>query len=127
MNLVDFLRKVTVLSVFALAVIACSKDQTPTTTPTQQTGGLQASPSGVVVSQGQTQNVTITGGVNPYVIATPPNASLATAQFVNANLDTAILSITGAVTTATGSTSVRVRDSSTPTQREVTIAITKQP
>jgi hypothetical protein len=101
---------------------SCKKDESqPTSTPTGPL--LNASVSGVVVSSGTSQNVTITGGTHPYT-AQSANAGLATASFVNANVDTAILVITG-VSTATGGTSVAVRDASTP-QKSVSIGVTKQ-
>lgn len=107
-----------------LGVLAgsCSKDQ-GTTAPTPTGPALIATPPGVSVSGTGSQNVTITAGTHPYTIVQQPNPGLATAQFVNANLDTAILTITG-VSTATGSTAVVVRDASSP-QRSVTIGITK--
>jgi len=106
-----------------LALQSCSKDEAPSSSQ-QQGGGLSASPSSVTVSTNQTRTTAISGGVAPYVIASAPSASLATAQLMNANLDTAILSITG-VSMATGSTSVRVRDSSPPPERQVTVGIQK--
>jgi hypothetical protein len=106
-------------------VFSCSKDDAPST-PQQQGGGLRAIPTGLTVSTNQTSTVAVSAGVPPYAIAAAPSAGLATAQFVNANIDTAILSITG-VTTATGATSVRVRDSSPSPGKTVTVLITKVP
>ena len=108
----------------AVFVSSCKKDDA-TTAPTTQVPSLIASPSGVTLASSTSQNVTITSGVHPYIIAQQPNPSLATVQFVNANLDTAVLVITG-VSTATGSTSVVIRDASLP-QRSVAIGITKTP
>ncbi|MBM2839584.1 MAG: hypothetical protein HW412_112 [Bacteroidetes bacterium] len=101
---------------------SCKKDEgQPTSTPPGPL--LNANVPGVIVSSGTSQNVTITGGTYPYT-AQSANPGLATASFVNANVDTAILVITG-VSTATGGTSVVVRDASTP-QKSVSIGVTKQ-
>ena len=84
---------------------------------------LTTSAPAVTLSGTTPQNVTISTGIPPYVISQPPSASLATAHFVDVNVDTAVLVITG-VSTATGSTSVVVKDASNP-QRSVAVAITK--
>jgi len=108
--------------VVAMLMGSCKKDEAQSgSTPTGPL--LNASTPAVTVGGGQQANVTISGGTHPYVIAQPPNAALASAQFVNANLDTATLVITG-VSTATGSTSVVVRDASSP-QKSVAIGIVK--
>lgn len=109
--------------VLALVLCTCSKDESPST-PAQQGGSLRATPASVTVSANQTIPVAISDGVPPYSIAAAPNGSLATAQFQNASMDTAILSITG-VTTATGTTSVRVKDSTPSPEKQVTVQITK--
>lgn len=113
---------VAVLVTLGVLVESCSKDQ-GTTAPTPTGPALTATPPGVSLAGTTPQNVTITAGTHPYTIVQQPSPGLATAQFVNANLDTAILTITG-VSTATGSTSVVVRDASSP-QKSVTIGITK--
>ena len=101
-------------------VASCKKDEGGTTAPTGPL--LTAVPSGVTVGTNVSQNVTITGGTHPYTPMSQ-NQGLVTAQFVNANVDTAVLVITG-VSTATGSTSVVVRDASTP-QKSVSVGVTK--
>lgn len=110
-----------IISIGAL-IGSCKKDESQ---PTSTSPGplLNASVPGVIVSSGTSQNVTITAGMYPYT-AQSANPGLATASFVNANVDTAILMITG-VSTATGGTSVVVRDASTP-QKSVSIGVTKQ-
>ena len=84
---------------------------------------LIANPPSVTLVGTTPQNVTISTGIHPYSIFQQPAPGLATAQFVNANLDTVVLVITG-VSTATGATSVVVRDASTP-PRSVTVGIAK--
>ncbi len=111
------------LIVLGVLAGSCSKDQGSTAPPTQSGPQLTATPPGVALAGTTPQNVTITGGAHPYTIAQAPAPGLATAQFVNANVDTAVLVITG-VSTATGSTSVVVRDASSP-QRSVTVGISK--
>ena len=88
---------------------------------------LSASPSSVTVGPGQAVNVSISNGSPPYLIATAPDPGLATASFVDGNVNPATLVITGVtIASASGSTSVRVTDKSSP-QRQVTIPITKNP
>jgi hypothetical protein len=104
---------------------SCKKeDSQPTGATTPPGPTLSSVPAGVTVGSSQAKNVTITGGTYPYAVTQLPSANLATAQFVNANLDTAVLVITG-VTTATGPTSVLVRDASTPQQKSVVVGILK--
>lgn len=88
---------------------------------------LTANPPQVTVGPGQSVNVSIGNGSPPYIIAALPNPGLATASFVDGNVNPATLVITGVtIASAAGSTSVRVTDSSSP-QREVTVPITKNP
>jgi hypothetical protein len=111
---------------FCLIVLigSCAKDEGQPTGSSPPPGLLlTATPAAVTLQNNQSQNVTITNGMHPYNITQQPSGSLATAHFVNASLDTAVLVITG-VSTATGSTSVIVRDASTP-QKGVTVAIIK--
>ena len=84
---------------------------------------LTANPPSVALTGTTPQNVTISTGTPPYGIAQAPAAGLATAHFVDSTLASPVLVITG-VSTATGSTSVIVRDASTP-QRTVTVGISK--
>lgn len=118
------------MRVFVIALIlashSCSKDETPSSSQQQQAGSLRAEPSSVTVSTNQTRTVAVSAGVPPYLIASAPSPNLATAQFVNASLDTSVLSITG-VSVATGSTSVRIKDSSPSPEKEITIQISKVP
>lgn len=89
---------------------------------------LTANPPQVTVGQGQAANVMIGNGTPPYVIAVAPNAAYASAQFVDANANPATLVITGvSVASVSGSTLVKVKDSSPFPQREVSVNITKVP
>lgn len=115
----------TVVGLVILAALtgSCKKDEA--TAPAPTTPALTAAPPGVTVSGTTSQDVTIANGTHPYIISQQPISSLATAHFVDANLDTAVLVISG-VSTATGSTSVVVKDASSP-QRSVAVGITKTP
>lgn len=111
---------------FGLAIVGCSDagDGSTQPPPGGGGGGLTAQPSTVTVSNGVTVNVQISGGTTPYVIDDPPNSSLATAMFVNPNVTPAVLNITG-VSTASGTTSVKVKDSTPSPEREVRVTIIK--
>jgi len=88
---------------------------------------LVATPPSVTVGSGASVNVTISQGNPPYSIVQIPDASLATAQFVDPNVASAILQITGVTNaSASGPTSVRVHDSKL-VPSEVDIPITKTP
>lgn len=84
---------------------------------------LTANPPEVTLVGTTPQNVTITAGLHPYSIYQQPAPGLATAQFIDPNLDTVVVVITG-VSTATGATAVVIRDASVP-PRSVTVGITK--
>lgn len=102
---------------------SCKDEGQPTGSSAPPPGSLlTASPPGVTVGTGGSQNVTITGGTHPYT-AQVQNPAFATTQFVTNN-DTAVVRITG-VSTATGVTSVVVRDASTPQPKSVGVTITK--
>ncbi len=89
---------------------------------------LTATPPQVTVGQSQGANVVIGNGTPPYVIAQAPNAAYASAAFIDANANPATLVITGvSVASVSGSTFVKVRDSSPSPQREVSVNITKIP
>ena len=121
---VHHLLAITCLVILGLLAGSCSKDSGTNAPPPQPSGpSLTAAPPGVTLVGTTPHSVTITAGLHPYTIAVQPNPALVTAQFVNANIDTAVLVITG-VSTATGSTSVVVRDASSP-QKSVTIGISK--
>ncbi len=104
---------------------SCSKNDYPSSTQESTGSTLNANPQSVAVIGGQTRNTIIYGGVHPYLITVAPAASFASAQFLDANVDTAILQITG-VGVASGSTSVTVKDSSPSPQKHVTVSIVKQ-
>lgn len=89
---------------------------------------LTANPPQVTVGQGQGANVLIGNGTPPYVIAESPNAAYASAAFVDANANPATLVITGvSIASVSGSTRVKVKDSSPSPEREVIVDITKIP
>lgn len=111
------------IAAIAALISSCKEDAGPTGSDGGSTPTLAASSTSVSVGSGISQSVTISGGTHPYS-AQSQNTTLVTASFVNANLDTALLNIVGAVTTATGGTSIIVRDASTP-QKAVSIGITK--
>ena len=110
--------------VLAAGLLSCSDaGEPPTQTGPPAGGGLTAAPASVTVAQGQARVVVISGGIQPYVIAEAPDGSLATAAITS---DT--LTITGVtVASVSGSTSVKVKDSSTPPEKEVRVPITKVP
>ncbi len=114
-----------VIGLVCLSVLIGScKDEGQPNSPSTPAGSLlTATPAGVTVGAGGSQNVTITGGTHPYT-AQPQNPGLASAQVIT-NADTAVIMITG-VSTATGSTSVIVRDASTP-QKSATVGVNKTP
>jgi len=117
-------RFIVALAVCVGVLISSCKNEDSQPNATQQGPSLTATPAGVTIGAGGSQNVSITGGVHPYT-AQPQNPALTTVQFVT-NADTAVLMITG-VTTATGTTSVIVRDASTPQQKSVTVSVVKVP
>jgi hypothetical protein len=86
---------------------------------------LTAVPPAVSVGQGQAANVVISGGTPPYAIRLSPDTSLVSAALLNPTSNPVTLVITG-VTVATGSTSIRVGDSS-PVEKGATVQITKIP
>jgi hypothetical protein len=112
------------IATVCLVLQSCKRDDGITGPNTPTGPSLTASPSGVSVSSGQTRNVLIYGGTNPYSITQTSNQSLATAQISNPAQDTIVVVISGAITTATGSTSIVVKDASMP-QKSVTVGITK--
>jgi hypothetical protein len=97
-----------------------------TTIPITIHGLLTASPNPVFVGQSQLVPVTIGAGTPPYVITVAPDPALiASALFANPNITPATLNITGVSTASvSGSTSLKVHDSSNPF-REITVQITK--
>ena len=88
---------------------------------------LVATPPSVTVGSGDSVNVTISQGIPPYLIVQSPDPSLASAQFIDPNVASAILQITGVTNaSASGPTSIRVQDSKLAPS-EVDIPITKTP
>ncbi len=92
--------------------------------PAPVPGSLTAVPASVTVGPGEVKRVVISGGTLPYVIVEAPDGSLATA--IIAGTDT--LTITGVtVASASGATSVKVKDNTPSPEKEVRIPITKVP
>jgi hypothetical protein len=86
--------------------------------------GLIVSSNSVSVEPGDDKDVMISGGAVPYSIVEAPQATVASAQFVNPAVNPATLTITANASASPGSaSSVTVRDNSTP-PRQVTISIT---
>jgi hypothetical protein len=109
----------------ALATESC-KDSGSTAPPLQPGGpALTSAPPSATVSSGTSQTVSITGGQAPYTMSQLPVASLASAVWVDSAHTPASLTVFGAATVATGSTSVIIRDSSPSATRSVTIPIIK--
>jgi len=121
-------RTLSILLVAAVTVVAlhCSKSSgSPTQPATPATPStLNAAPPSVTLSANTSQNVTISGGAPPYSISSAPSA-IATAQISNADSAMAIIHIVG-VTVASVSTSVVIKDNTTPAPKSVTIPITVQ-
>lgn len=107
----------------AVGVLSCSDmGDSPTVAPPAG-GTLTATPASVTVGQAEARVVVISGGTLPYMIADAPDGSLATAALT---ADT--LTITGVtVASVSGSTSVKVRDSSPSPEKEVRVPVTKVP
>jgi hypothetical protein len=102
------------------------KGDTPPVAPPPP--GIVATPSAVSVGPGLSANILISGGTPPYEILVPPDTALASAILQNPGVDPVTLVVT-AVTVAspTGSTSVKVADSSPLPRKEVTVQITRLP
>ncbi len=113
------------LLVMGIVITGCKKDYSSVAPPDQPAPqGLTATPSSVSVSSSQSQTVIVRGGVHPYVIAQAPASTLAQATIVDAGRDTITVTISG-VSVATGSTSVVIRDGTTPQPKSVAVGITK--
>lgn len=100
---------------------SCSDKGSPTQPPPPPGPQLTVSSSSAIVTVGTSQNITVSGGTPPYGIQSAP-APIATAQLLNPDSLIATLKITG-VTVASTSTSVTVKDNSTPTAKTATIGI----
>ncbi|MEO8166997.1 MAG: hypothetical protein ABI623_02030 [bacterium] len=109
---------------FVCLWVGCSKNE-PATEPAPAGPTLTVSRNSVQLGSGETQSVIIGGGTPAYTITTIPNALLASARLENATADSTTLIITGAVSSATGTTPVAIRDNST-TPKQVSISITKR-
>ncbi len=86
-------------------------------------GVLPANPSSVTLNTGGVVDVLISGGTRPYLVEIAPSSAVATAQFVDPNVEPAHLTIT-AVSSAGGVDSVKVKDSSVDSVKQITIPIT---
>ena len=85
------------------------RGRVPWVSPPSPPSGLTANPSSITVQVGQNAQAQISGGTLPYEIQSPPNASIATA--IIGGTSTLVINGIGA-----GTTSVVVRDNSTPVQ-----------
>lgn len=111
------------IAFMALAVLSCSDSGSEP--PAQVAAGLTATPSSVTVGSGSSQTVSIGGGKAPYAITQPPSAAYARAIWTDSTTTPATMTIIGTATVATGSTSVRVKDSSPSPEKQVEIPIRK--
>jgi hypothetical protein len=112
----------------AVLLVAAGCSDRGSEAPEPQAGLLTAAPPSATVGQGDTVRVAISGGTPPYAIAAAPNASLASAVLADPSLEPATLVITAVtVASVSGSTSVRVTDSSPAPGRAVTVPITRNP
>lgn len=111
------------LAFLALATESCKDNGSTAPPPTGPS--LTSAPPSAAVGNGTSQTVSIAGGQAPYSIAQLPISSLATAVWVDSAHTPASLTVFGAATVATGSTSVIIRDSSPSTARTVTIPVIK--
>jgi len=113
------------VSFLALATASCS-DSGSTAPQTRPSGpALTATPPSASIGNGTSQTVSITGGQEPYAIIQIPVAGLASAVWTDSAHTPASLTVFGAATVATGSTSVIIRDSSPSVAKSVTIPIIK--
>jgi hypothetical protein len=106
---------------------ACSKDSSAPPTYPQQTytppaAGLSAVPLTVTLGIGGVQDVSVSGGMPPYVISAGPNAT-AMAVLVNPDSAVADLRIMGAGIDYY-STAVTVKDNTPATPKTVTVTVT---
>lgn len=83
----------------------------PKTVTVDITIGALNVPSNVAVGINQSTSITISGGIAPYSIDTPPNTTVATAQIPTQIFNSNTITITGK---ARGQTGIVVSDSSTP-------------
>ncbi|HTO94910.1 MAG TPA: hypothetical protein VMM80_11040 [Bacteroidota bacterium] len=109
----------------ALAIVlspGCSKDSSPPPAPTAPSNVLAAVPPWVAVGVGGIQHVDVSGGVPPYVIRAGPD-SIARVEISSADSTTAILKITGLITSSNG-TKITVNDHTPGTSKTVDIPVT---
>jgi len=114
------------LACIAAAALAlaggCAKDAPPAPAPTAPSTVLAAVPPWVAVGVGGIQHVDVSGGVPPYVIASGPD-SIARVDISSADSSTAVLKITGIITSSSG-TQVTVRDHTPGDPKSVVIPVT---
>jgi len=111
-------------SAAAAVVLAggCAKDASPPAAPAAPSNVLAAVPPWVAVGVGGIQHVDVSGGVPPYVIAAGPD-SIARVEIASADSSTAVLKITGVITSSIG-TQVRVEDHTPGGVKSVVIPVT---
>lgn len=101
-----------VMGVFAVGMNGCKSDETTSPTPP---GSFTSSSTSVSVAPSGNTNATLSGGTAPYSIQTSPDTTIATASISGATLNI--------VATASGFTSVVVKDAANATVR-VSISVT---
>jgi len=111
------------LAVVALVIACgCSRDASPPPAPAAPVDVLAAVPPWVAVGVGGIQHVNVSGGVPPYFVATEPD-SIARVDIASADSTTAILKITGLITSS-GGTQVVVKDHTPDAAKSVSIPVT---
>ncbi len=98
-----------------LLIAGCDNSETTITQPTKPADGLGASSTALVLLVGSDGHSVISGGSEPYTVMENSNSSVANAQISVRELMITALSI--------GSTSVKVKDSSSPA-KTVTVNVT---
>ena len=107
----------------AIALSAgCSKNSSPPPAPAAPSNVLAAVPPWVAVGVGGIQHVDVSGGVPPYVITAGPD-SIARVDIASADSTTAVLKITGLITSSSG-TKITVSDHTSGTSKSVDIPVT---
>jgi len=110
------------MAVALILLSGCAKDAPQPAAPTAPADVLAAVPPWVAVGIGGIQHVDVSGGVPPYVIAAGPD-SIARVEISSADSTTAILKITGVISSSSG-TNVIVNDHTPGTPKTVSIPVT---
>ena len=110
------------LCVALILLSGCAKDAPQPAAPSAPADVLAAVPPWVAVGIGGIQHVDVSGGVPPYVIAARPD-SIARVEISSADSSTAILKITGVISSSSG-THVIVNDHTPGVPKTVSIPVT---